>query len=125
MPKLPLHLTSRRIDGAKRAPVRLRFIGRKIGAAIISMAHLVGLRRRAEDVALLARRHIKEPGSRVEARGHPVCSPQRPRANRSPLRRRRTLVVRNRSTLAILAIALRGSGVWFRREQLAGRAVQK
>src|SRR5579863_6445577 len=81
MAKLPLHLAACWIDSAQRAPVRLCFIGRKVGAAVISMAHLIGLRGSTEYVALLSRRHIKEIGPRIEAGGHPVRRSQRARTN--------------------------------------------
>src|SRR5271167_4633044 len=105
MAKLPLYLPARRINSAKSARVWHGFIGRKIGAAVISMAHVVGLRRRAEDVALLTRGYIKESGSRIEAGGHPVGRAQRPWANRSTLWRRRALVVGNGTALRIFAVA--------------------
>src|SRR5580704_8474672 len=99
MAKLPLHLAACGINGAQRAPIRLCLIGGEIGAAVVSMAHFVGLWRGAEDVALLSRRNIKETGSRVEAWGHPVGGAERSRANRPPLRRWRTLLVRDGTTL--------------------------
>ncbi len=87
MAKLPLYLAACWIDSAQRTPVRLCLVGRKIGAAIISMAHLIGLRRRAEDVALLSRGYVKEIGSRIEAGGHPVRRAQCAWTNRSTLGR--------------------------------------
>src|ERR1022692_1378211 len=123
MTKLPLHLTASRINSAQSAPIRLGFVGRKIGTAVIRMSHFVGLRRSAEKVALLSRSHVKKTSSRVETWGHPVRGTQRPRANRPPLRRRRTFLVSDRATLSILAIAPRGPAIGVGREQLARGAI--
>src|SRR5580704_5074041 len=58
--KLPFHFADLRIDGPKRSPVGLSLVGRKVSAAVIGMSGLVGLRRSAEDVALLACGYIEE-----------------------------------------------------------------
>src|SRR4029077_20011450 len=56
----PLHFSGVRIDRSQRPGERCGIVIRKIGAAVIGVTRFVGLRRRAEDVALLARSHVKE-----------------------------------------------------------------
>src|ERR1700676_479339 len=111
MAEFPLYLAAGGVDGAKRAPVRLCFIGRKIGASVVSVAHLVGLWRGAEDVTLLARSYIEKTGLRIEAWGHPVGGAQRSWANRASLGCWRALVVRDGATVGIFAVGPRGPGV--------------
>src|SRR5271154_890331 len=124
MAKLPLYLAARGIDGAQRSPVWFCFVGRKIGAAVISMAHIIRLRRSAEDVALLARGYIEKTGSGIEAWRHPVRGTQCSRANRSPLGRWRALIISDRAPFCIFAVAPSGSTIGIGQEQFARSAIQ-
>src|SRR5882724_2575071 len=56
---LPLQRTGQGIDRSQRAPERRGVIVWKIRAAVIGVTLFERLRRRAENVALLARVHIK------------------------------------------------------------------
>src|ERR1700680_1962416 len=123
MPELPLHLSARRINGAKSTPIRLGSIRRKIGAAVVSMTLFVRLRRGAENVALLASIHVKQPSLRVESWRHPIGSAQRTGTPWASFRRRRTLLIRHRTPLSVLAVAPRDLAVRLRREQLSRRAI--
>src|SRR5712671_5585860 len=100
---LPFNFSGGRIDGAQRTPERRSVIVRKIRTAVIRMARLIGLRGGAEDVALFARRHIKETSLRVECRRHPVGRSRRSRTHAAAVRRRRGFLVGNRTALRILA----------------------
>ena len=51
-----------RIDRAQRAGVRLTLRRGNVGAAVKRMPGFIGLRRGAEDIALLADVHVEEPG---------------------------------------------------------------
>src|SRR5579864_2556111 len=111
MAELPLHLAACRINSTKRAPVWLCLVGREIGAAVISVAHLVGLRRSAKDVALLARSHIEKTGLGVETWRHPIRGAQCSWANCSSFGSWRALVIRDRAAFGIFAVGPCGSSV--------------
>src|SRR5215831_461005 len=119
MAEFPLNQSAPRVNRAQGSPVRFRFVGRKIGTAVIGMTCFVGLRRSAEDVALLSCTHIEEAGLYVEAWGHPVCGTQGARTYRPSRPSRRTLLVRNGAALAVLTIAPCNSAVRVGRKQLA------
>ena len=101
----PLYLPSRRINGLQKTAIRPSLFGRKICAAVIGMAGLVGLRSRAENVALIACSHIEERRLRIVGRGHEVRRPQRARANRTPFGRRGRLIVRHGTACGIFRVA--------------------
>src|SRR5262249_23471296 len=88
MAELPLHFPGLRRDGAQSTPIRFSFIRGKVRAAIVGVPCFVGLRRGAEDVALLTRGHIEEARLRVEAGRHPVRCAQGSGANGVALWRR-------------------------------------
>src|SRR5712671_5087782 len=111
----PLDFSGSRIDSAQRTPERRGIIVRKIGAAVIRMPCLIGLRRRAEDVALFARRHIKETSLRVERWRHPVGRSRRTRTDAAAIRRGRSFFGGNGAPLGILAATPRNLGIRARR----------
>src|SRR5882757_6310685 len=112
---LPLDFPGARIDGAQRTPERRGIIVRKIRAAVIRMPWLIGLRRRAENIALFARGHIKETSLRVERWRHPVGRSSRTRTDAATIRRRRRFFGGNRAPLGILAATPRNLGIRARR----------
>src|SRR5712671_5630037 len=111
----PLDFSTGRIDSAQRPPERRGVIVRKISAAVIRMPWLIGLRRSAENIALLARGHVKETGLRVERWRHPVRRSRRTRTDAAAIRRRRRFFGGNGAPLGILAVAPRNLGIRARR----------
>src|SRR5712671_5008073 len=108
---LPLDFSVGRIDSAQRTPKRRGVIVRKIRAAVIRMPWLIGLRRRAENIALLARGHIKETGLRIERWRHPVGRSRRTRTDTAAIRRGRRFFGGNRAPLRIFAATPRNLGI--------------
>src|SRR5258705_5229031 len=108
---LPLDFSTGRIDSAQRTPERRGIIVRKISAAVIRMPWLIGLRRRAENVALFARGHVKETSLRIERWRHPVGRSRRTRTDTAAIRRRRRFFGGNRAPLGILAATPRNLGI--------------
>src|SRR5712672_1520195 len=111
----PLDFSICWIDSAQRTPERRGIIVRKISAAVIRMPWLIGLRRRAENVALFARRHIKETGLRVERWRHPVGRSRRTGTDAAAIRRRRRCFGGNGAPLRILAATPGNLGIRARR----------
>src|SRR6267154_5697501 len=108
---LPLDFSVGWIDSAQRTPERRGIIVRKISAAVIRMPWLIGLRRSAENIALLARGHVKETGLRVERGRHPVGRSRRTRTDTAAIRRRRSFFGRDRAPLGIFAATPGNLGV--------------
>src|SRR5205807_236608 len=99
------------IDSAQRPPERRGIIVRKIGAAVIRVPRLIGLRRRAENVALFARGHVKETSLRVERWRHPVGRSRRTRTDAAAIRRGGSFFGCDRAPLGILAATPGNLGV--------------
>src|SRR5258708_8739926 len=99
----PLDFSTGRIDSAQRTPKRRGIIVRKISAAIIRMPWLIGLRRRAENIALFARGHVKETSLRIERWRHPVGRSRRTRTNAAAIRPGRSFFGPDRAPLGVPA----------------------
>src|SRR6266478_97682 len=106
----PFDFAGVRIDGAERAPKRLGIVVGKICAAVVRVAGLVRLRRGAENVALFACGHVEQAGLRVKSGRHPVCRASRAGADAAALGSWTRLLVGDRPTFSVLAVAPRNFG---------------
>src|SRR5271165_709233 len=104
MLELPLHLSRRRVDRLQESAIRLGLFRRKIRAAIKCVTGFIRLRSRAENVALIACRHVEQFCLRIECGRKPIRRPQRAWTNCMPLKCRRSVLVRYRSPLLILRV---------------------
>ena len=120
----PLYFSRRRIERSQCAPKRLCLIIRKIGGAIVRVSRFVRLRRRRKNVALLARRHIKEFRLRIVRRRHPVRRSRRSRTHAIPFWRGHRILVRHRPPRRVLRRAPGNLGVACRRNQFPVCAIQ-
>src|SRR5581483_5594430 len=75
--KFLLYLSGNGIDGFEKSEVWFGFFRGEVGAAVKSVAGFVRLGRGAEDVALIARGHVEQPGLRVVSRRHVVGGAER------------------------------------------------
>src|SRR4029077_11267042 len=102
---LPLYLPCFRIDRLQKSEIRFSLLRWKICAAIKSVACLIGLWSRAENVALVACRHVEQPSLRIVGRRHKICRTQSSRTNCVPFERGRSFVLRNRPSLGVFGVA--------------------
>src|SRR5947209_3858457 len=95
-----------------------------MGGAVEGVCWLVGLRSRAEDVAVIARGQIKRTGLRTVGGGQEVGCAQRAGTHSVAVECRRGVFIRDGPSLDVFGVttgllAVRGSG-----DQLAGGAIQ-
>ena len=122
--EFPFHFAGRGIERAQCAEVRLGFVGRKIGAAVIGVSGFVRLRRGAESVALVARGDIEQSGLRVVGGRIEIRGAQRSGTNGMARERRAGFLFSDGTAFRVFGVAPGLLTVGVGGDEFAGGAIQ-